>query len=74
MGNLNIRDQAENKIHLIAEIDNIVISICKKVTNGEMITEDYSQAVNALAKLVSARALVDYASKFCADSSPVNDA
>lgn len=68
-----VKDQVENKINLIAEVDNIIISICKKVTNAEMTIKDYSQVVNALAKLVSARALVDYASKFCADLSPVSD-
>ncbi len=54
-----VKEKVESKIQLVAEIDNTIISICKKVTNDEMITEDYSQVVNALAKLVSARALVD---------------
>lgn len=68
-----VKEQVENKIQLIEEVDSTISAVCKKVKDDEVIVGEYPQTIDALARLASARALIDYVSKFCADSSPVSD-
>lgn len=73
MADQTVREQAENKTQIITEIDKTIVAVCEKVRNDEIIGLEYSQMVNALANLVTARALADYASKSCVDSLPTRD-
>lgn len=55
------------------ELDEIISRICGKIEAGNGMTGQEVDMVNALAKLVVARAFADYSFKFCADSSPIKD-
>lgn len=55
------------------ELDEIISKIYGKIKAGNGMTGQEVDMVNALAKLVLARAFADYSSKFCADSSPIKD-
>lgn len=53
-----IRDQEKRKIRIVKEIDNTISELCKKVKDDDIAPELYPKNVKALAKLVSARALL----------------
>ena len=56
------------------ELDEAIEIICEQIKDKKSMTGQEIDTVNALARLVSARALVGYVSKVCADPSPVSDA
>lgn len=56
------------------ELNETIKNICERIKDGNGMTGQEIDMVNALAKLVAARAFVDYASRFCSESSPVKDA
>lgn len=58
MANQKIKEQAENKIRLISEIDETIQAVCKKVKEGEFAPGEYTETVKALAELTRARALL----------------
>lgn len=53
-----VKEQIENRINLIAEIDSAINEVCKKVKNDKVMTVEYAQTVKALADLVIARAFL----------------
>ncbi len=55
------------------EIDETIKNVCERIKDGNGMTGQEIDMINALAELVVARAFADYVSRFCADSSPVSD-
>lgn len=53
-----IKDQEKRKIMIAEEIDNVISELCKKIKDDDITPELYPKNVKALAKLVSARALL----------------
>jgi len=58
MTNQIVREQVEDKIRFIAEIDSTINVICERVRDDNAIIKEYPQTVKALADLAIARALL----------------
>lgn len=50
-----MRKQYESKIRITEEIDDVIMSVCKKVTDSDFYPGEYGEIVDALANLVKAR-------------------
>lgn len=53
-----VKDQVENKIQLIEEVDGAIKSVCQRIKDDSLELGYYSETVKALAQLVMARALL----------------
>lgn len=53
-----VKDQVENKIQLIEEVDSTIKSVCQSIKDNSLTIETYANTVKALAELVIARALL----------------
>lgn len=58
MGTQNLREQAENKNSLIIDVDNVIKTVCQKITNEKIPFEQEPETIKALASLVIARAML----------------
>ena len=54
-------------------VDKTIKKLCSQIEAGNPMTGQEISTVNALAKLILARAFANYSSKFCAGLSPIKE-
>ncbi len=52
-------ERSTRKVDVIAEVDDTIQTICKKVKSDDVTPGEYAATVTALAGLVAARSLLD---------------